>query len=59
MNRIEFEHDGSVAVLQLNRPVVLNAIDQAMWKALLDAFPTVAAVPGDAATDAGVRDAGA
>ncbi len=36
MNRVEIEHDGGIAVLRLNRPDVLNAIDQAMWMALLD-----------------------
>ena len=45
MNRVEIEHDGGVAVLRLNRPDVLNAIDQAMWMELLDAFRTVAATP--------------
>ena len=42
MNRVEIERDGSIAVLRLNRPEVLNAIDQAMWAALLDAIRTVA-----------------
>ena len=45
MNRVEIERDGTIAVLRLNRPEVLNAIDQAMWTALLDALRTVA---GDA-----------
>ena len=45
MNRVEIEHDGGIAVLRLNRPDVLNAIDQAMWMELLDAFRTVAATP--------------
>ena len=43
MNRVEIERDGSIAVLRLNRPEVLNAIDQAMWTALLDALRVVAA----------------
>ncbi|MGI9479896.1 MAG: enoyl-CoA hydratase/isomerase family protein [Hyphomicrobiaceae bacterium] len=38
MARVEVERDGSIAVVRLNRPEVLNAIDQAMWQALLDAF---------------------
>ena len=42
MSRVEIERDGSIAVLRLNRPEVLNAIDQAMWAALLDAIRTVA-----------------
>ena len=44
-DRVEVEHDGGIAVLRLNRPDVLNAIDQAMWLALLDALRTVAADP--------------
>lgn len=42
MNRVEIERDGTIAVLRLNRPEVLNAVDQAMWTALLDALRTVA-----------------
>ena len=38
MNRVEIERDGTVAILRLNRPEVLNAVDQAMWTALLDAL---------------------
>ena len=45
MNRVEIERDGAIAVLRLNRPEVLNAIDQAMWTDLLDAFRAVAADP--------------
>jgi len=45
MSRVEIEIDDSVAVLRLNRPEVLNAIDQAMWTALLDALRTVGAAP--------------
>ena len=42
INRVEIERDGAIAVLRLNRPEVLNAIDQAMWTALLDALRVVA-----------------
>ena len=45
MNRVEIERDGAIAVLRLNRPEVLNAIDQAMWTDLLDAFRAAAADP--------------
>ena len=38
MNRVEVECSGGVAVVRLNRPEVLNAIDQAMWEGLLGAF---------------------
>ncbi|MGI9423766.1 MAG: enoyl-CoA hydratase/isomerase family protein [Hyphomicrobiaceae bacterium] len=36
--RILIERYGPVAIVRLNRPDVLNAIDQAMWQALLRAF---------------------
>ena len=42
IKRVEIERDGAIAVLRLNRPEVLNAIDQAMWTALLDALRAVA-----------------
>ena len=42
MNRVEIERDGTIAVLRLNRPKVLNAIDQGMWTDLLSALRTVA-----------------
>ena len=42
INRVEIERDGAIAVLRLNRPDVLNAIDQAMWTDLLDALRAVA-----------------
>ena len=42
MNRVEVEREGGIAVLRLNRPKVLNAIDQAMWTALLHALRAVA-----------------
>ena len=38
MNRVEIERDGTVAILRLNRPEVLNAVGQAMWTVLLDAL---------------------
>ena len=38
MERIMIERDGPIAIVRLNRPEVLNAIDQAMWQALLAAF---------------------
>jgi len=38
MERIMIERDGPIAIVRLNRPEVLNAIDQAMWQALLGAF---------------------
>ena len=38
MSRVDIECDGPVAIVRLNRPEVLNAIDQAMWQALLEAF---------------------
>ncbi len=37
-DRVVIERDGPVAIVRLNRPEVLNAIDQAMWQALLGAF---------------------
>ena len=42
MNRVEIERHENIVVLRLNRPEVLNAIDQAMWMALLEALRTVA-----------------
>jgi enoyl-CoA hydratase len=38
MERVVVERDGPLAIIRLNRPEVLNAIDQAMWQALLQAF---------------------
>ena len=42
MNPVEIDRDESIAVIRLNRPEVLNAINQAMWQGLLAAFDTVA-----------------
>jgi len=38
MQRVVIERDGPIAIVRLNRPDVLNAIDLAMWQALLGAF---------------------
>ena len=38
MHRVEIEREDGIAVVRLNRPEVLNAIDQAMWDGLLGAF---------------------
>ncbi|MFT5174650.1 MAG: enoyl-CoA hydratase/carnithine racemase [Gammaproteobacteria bacterium] len=45
MSRVEIERDGAIAVLRMNRPEVLNAIDQAMWLSLLTAFRELATDP--------------
>ena len=42
MQRVEIERAGAIAVVRLNRPEVLNAIDQAMWAALIAAFGELA-----------------
>lgn len=38
MDRVVVEREGGIAVVRFNRPEVLNALDQAMWQGLLDAF---------------------
>ena len=42
MSCVEVDHRGEVAVIRLNRPEVLNAINQQMWSELLRGFETLA-----------------